>query len=383
MYYHICSHTVFGKALCDALLGGASTPDDPFVTAQAIYDYIRISIIEKCNVLSTGDVQTPVICVPPNFSGAASNPVCYRCGPPATPFRPYGEVIGDTYVLLRWRNQPFEGIPPTKYRISVRLNTRNFSNWRPLPYQTGDIVDTKFTVRRLPAGVSVQFRVEAFNSGGWSKPSEPSVVMCPGESVVPLSVQDKWKKIVHGGPLCIIDTLNQFSSHRHEYLTGLRLLISFAQKGNGFRRENIQLKAAMVAIHAMKTFEMDADINSLAIALIGYCICKDEVRSEINNDANRKVRNYCLHQDMTEMIADLLEKFRSDGKVLGAIQWLRSAFPHDIPPIPPKARPITKLEDVSDGEEEEKNEDDDVSYINDVPSVLQDLKQDTLADINS
>jgi hypothetical protein len=65
-------------------------------------------------------------------------------------------------------NQPFAGVEPSKYQVDVRSNTRVCHMWKICPSPT-DIVRPAFIVRGLPSGVPCQFRVKAFNNGGWSK----------------------------------------------------------------------------------------------------------------------------------------------------------------------------------------------------------------------
>ena len=75
-------------------------------------------------------------------------------------------------------------------------------------------------MRELPSGVPCQFRVRAYNSGGWGELSEATLMVCPGEDQTPMETMRKWKKLKQGGPLMIIDRLQEYPKHRLDQLKG-------------------------------------------------------------------------------------------------------------------------------------------------------------------
>lgn len=139
-------------------------------------------------------VQTPCLYFPdPHKAEEYMSAICWcRCGCPAAPERPYIIDTKSTSVLLEWFNPPFDGVPPLYYRLFMRNVTRNFSHWEEVYYPGRKIFTTKFLVRNLPIGVACQFKVEAFNHGGWSLCSEFSAYVTPGEDSLPISKAMRW-----------------------------------------------------------------------------------------------------------------------------------------------------------------------------------------------
>lgn len=104
-------YSVFGRAMVNALRGGACKPHSRFVTALDLYTFIHAYMaktIDRYNALAHAEHkpaaegeapvpppvsvhQTPVLFVPhgPEGLAMARNPVCYKCDPPAAPEKPY------------------------------------------------------------------------------------------------------------------------------------------------------------------------------------------------------------------------------------------------------------------------------------------------------
>jgi hypothetical protein len=72
--------------------------------------------------------QVPVMVVPSKLSSleTCSYPVCFTCGPPAAPDKPFVVDVGTTTVTIQWVNPMFDGVAPVKYHLYMRSNTRNF-----------------------------------------------------------------------------------------------------------------------------------------------------------------------------------------------------------------------------------------------------------------
>lgn len=112
---------------------------------------------------------------------------------------------------------PFDGIAPSRYEIYMKNVSRTYSDWRPINY-SGIINYNKFLIRDLPSGVPCQFRVRAYNNGGWGAQSEPTLLTTPGEQFVPMSSKMRWKRLNMGGVLMILDRLRLYPYHRLEYV---------------------------------------------------------------------------------------------------------------------------------------------------------------------
>ena len=90
---------------------------------------------------------------------------------------------------------------------------------------------TTYIVRNLPMGIPVQFRIAAYNQGGWGKHSEPSSMVTPGEAsklYIPSDV--RWRRLSQGGVLSVLDHLKRYGNNRFEQLRGLTRLLAYAQR---------------------------------------------------------------------------------------------------------------------------------------------------------
>lgn len=99
---------MFGRALVNALRGGACKPHNKYVTALDLYTNIRSYMartIERLNALAQAEYrpeseqpppvpvyQTPALFVPQGHLEMANNPVCFKCDPPAAPEKPYVRI---------------------------------------------------------------------------------------------------------------------------------------------------------------------------------------------------------------------------------------------------------------------------------------------------
>lgn len=105
-----CRNTIFGRALVNALRGGACKPENKTVSALDLFKYIHPFMqkaVERINLQSAAEYkpptendlqasappvavyQTPVMFVPTGMRELAKNPICFKCDPPAAPDKPY------------------------------------------------------------------------------------------------------------------------------------------------------------------------------------------------------------------------------------------------------------------------------------------------------
>jgi hypothetical protein len=99
------SYTVFGRALVNVLRGAACKPHSEVVSAKDLYKLLVKNVsstIERINLRNTAEyhpesgdpppaalLMSPVMFVPQGAFHLANNPICYRCGPPPAPEKPY------------------------------------------------------------------------------------------------------------------------------------------------------------------------------------------------------------------------------------------------------------------------------------------------------
>jgi hypothetical protein len=354
--------TLFGRAIEKALNGGASTAGKMLVSARDVFDYITpimaaeaavdeaVMVTEaattfahlkkeikqgnvkmtKAELKKAGAVpvftQTPVLVLPPGDAGVVAQdfPVCFCCGHPASPERPFIVRVRTNDVTVMWSDPIFEGVTPTRYHLLMRSTSRNYSGWNEVPNAV-EIRGCSFTVKNLPAGLPVDFKVRAFNPGGWSTFSDISTKCTPGADLTPPTTEERWRRIAQGGTLAIIDMLNYNSTDRLEYKIGLSRLMDYAQKNQGYKKD-FQTKIADIAIHALVTFKGDSEIMGLAFLVAGYSL--------MNSKSPKKVRVILLKGGIVSMIEELLKNNRDDPRIIGAIAWLRSKLPKNVPSNP-------------------------------------------------
>lgn len=255
--------------------------------------------------------------------------------------------MGTDEVQLEWYNPPSRGIKPEKYRILMRNETRNYSKWSEV-YYPGDITTTRFLVRNLPFGIPCQFKVAAWNRGGWSEYSPSTPLVVPGEEEEALPDDIRWRRLQQGGPLAISDRLDAFPKNRQEQLTGLRYLISFAQNSTGFPHSNVALRAANIALRNLQIYENDPEIAGSCFHLMGWCLK--------GLKAERKVRNLFMQNDVVMLVHHYITEFRSNTRIMGSVAWLRSSMMKYLP-IDPENDYSTLMKMLDSPDEEEFSED--------------------------
>lgn len=270
-------------------------------------------------------------------------------------------------MLLEWYNPLSEGISPSKYKIAMKNETRNFNVWAEVPYP-GDITKTRFLVRNLPMGIPCQFKVAAYNNGGWGEYSDPTTFVVPGEQHEVLPNDMRWRRLRQAGILAVLDILEKNWFYHAEYVTGLRQILGVGQNAHGFKNTKITLRVAELALKALNTYNMDSEITTYCFTLLGLCL--RGVKFE------RKVRQLCLSHHIVETVERNMKYFRLDPRVMGAIAFLRGGMqkylPVDIEPdystlIPPppgeeppefeEVEEVVLLEDDEEGENGNDEED--------------------------
>lgn len=270
--------------------------------------------------------QTPCIYLP-NDSLAAQNQyldqaICYKCGPPCAPERPYILEILPNSVNIQWFNPPFDGIAPTKYKIYMKNITRNFHEWEEVHYP-GDIMKTKFLVRNLPIGVACQFKVAAFNNGGWGKPSDPTSFVTPGEEQAEITQEMRWYRVRQGGVLAVLDQMSQYKNNREEQLIGLKILLGIGSCHCGFKSTKFGLLVAQKCFDVSQIFDFDPEIMSLVFHTLTWCL---------HGKSERKVRQLCMANHLDQLVGHHVDKFRHHSGVVNAIQGLRQGTMHKYLP---------------------------------------------------
>lgn len=199
-------------------------------------------------------------------------------------------------------------------------------------------------------GVSCQFKVQAYNSGGWGGLSEETIFVTPGEETEVVSFENRWKKLEKGGLLAVLDHLDSCGANCEEMRKGLHMVINYGQNGVGFKNARIAMRVAELAIKCIKTFVLDGDVLALSFTTLGWCI---------RGKPERKARQLCIEQGIVELVQESMTKFRTDGKVMNAIAWLRGTMmkylspPSEIEKHPTLNPQPKEPGDLGDDEEDE------------------------------
>jgi len=342
--------TFFGKAFIDGINGGACVPENKVLDVETLFTFMHAHLKKSLAALPDPETdsnnqkpnQSFVLLTPKGDPKFLKYPVCFKVGPPCAPEKPFIVRIDATAVLLEWYLPPFSGIAPLKYQIKMRNVSRRFKEWTTI-YTPGDIKKTKFLVRDLPTGIPCQFQIQSFNNGGWGLKSRETNLVTPGEDLMPIDDKTRWARLGMGGALAIMDRLNEFPFHRHEYVTGLKKLNSYGSKSLGFKK-GVQLNMCKLALHAIKTFIDDREIFCSALLLIGW---------SLRGNAQRKVIAFCTQNNVFEIMVEMMSKYRNDPRIIGAISWVRSTAQLTRLPIPP---PIVIEEEKESSSEDSQDE---------------------------
>lgn len=352
--YILYRYSVFGQAIHDGLSSQVKKPKTAgvYITAEVLFDYIReaMSLIAERYMLelekSLVDAevkdkmiaeenhdQHPVFFIPRDSPHAdqVHYPVCSYCGPPAAPEAPYVIKCTPSTVLIEWTLPVFDGVPASKFRIYMRNNCRLMFNWTVVPgadsvKATFGKWDThRYLVCHLPTGVPVEFAVAGHNNGGWSVLSKSTVEAIPGEELIPQTMHGQWRRLARGGPLAVLDRLEEYASYRHEVIMGFRELIAFAQKeGTGFTRSAIREKCCNIVLKTLKMFPMDEKVAAPGFTLLGY---------SIQGKNQTKLRIACKQAGLIDEIKFYIKHFRSSTEIIAALQWLKRVLPKDFPEL--------------------------------------------------
>lgn len=301
--------------------------------------------------------QSPLLLLPQKNSMYLNNPICYRIGPPAAPDRPFIVLVKDHEVTLEWYNPTFDGIPATKYKIIMKNVTRIFNKWSEINYP-GDITTTKFTVRNLPMGISCQFKVQGWNTGGWGDASEETMLATPGEDSLVTPDHIRWQRIQQSGVLGVLDAMERSPKNITEQLLGLRMLSGFMITHNGFKGVKSAMRASRVMLQLLTDFTRNPDLIALCFTILGWAL---------HGKTERKVRQLAVDGKLDKIIEQRLEIFRQHTGIVASVQWIRNGiFSKYIPAIEESKHEIlfpvlmTEEEELLIDDEEDDEEDDEV-----------------------
>eukprot|EP01036_Dinobryon_divergens_P030135 gene30135-39332_t len=189
----------------------------------------------------TVPTQSPVLVVPPASAKQVFNPVFFRCGPPCAPERPW------------WQMPVFDGVAASKFKVFMKNVSRAYNKWQEVHYP-GDIKKMTFLVRNLPSGIPCQFKVCAYNNGGWGELSAESNQVTPGEDLGPTPDAQRWLRIREGGVLAALDQLDAHPQHRYDTIKGLKLVSSIGHTQNGFKNSAIAIRVMRTSLKACTTY---------------------------------------------------------------------------------------------------------------------------------
>lgn len=273
--------------------------------------------------------QYPVLFLPAGFDrseAVLSNPVCFRPSAPPPPDKPFAIKVGSTFVLLEWEQALFDGVMVDRYDMYMKNETRLYKDWKLAPnastIKAGGLY-TRFTVNHLPIGIRTEFRVVGYNSVGRSLPSKASVRVTPGENLVPVGSEHRWRRLAHGGSMAVLDHMEHYLIYRNEILRGFRLMIAFAQKTQGFARLSTQVRACKISVAVIEQYPHDVSCLSGAMLLLGY----SSQGASRSKDTRAALAIYALVEEsnLAFTIKRYLLEFESFPHFRQAIYWCISS----------------------------------------------------------
>lgn len=398
-------HSLFGAALVSAVRGGACRPGQPLLTLCQLFAHIHSHmniVLDKVNNTlkpvdeeeaeqehsgeQTADTnaylrrkkkkkdkkpnpspldassdpnasrrriaQTACLYLPKGDVTCLSFPVAYACGAPAAPERPFILQTLPTSVLIEWFNPPFDGVLPSLYKIYMRNVTRNFHHWEEV-YYPGGIAKTQFLIRNLPIGVACQFKVSAFNNGGWGAASMPTSYVTPGEEQAEITQEMRWHRVRQGGVLAVLDQMKKYSINAEEQLIGLRILLGLGLCSSGYKSTKFALQIAEQCLTIARAFgSHHPDLLAYVFRTLTCCLL---------GKAERKVRQLLNVNHLDDILSRAMAQYRHDPGVVNAAQGLRAGnMANYLPPVPKdcKLKILFPAHEDKDESAEESDDDD-------------------------
>ena len=264
--YHHSGGSVFGEWVAKALQGHACDEKKPRLSARQLFAFVhpntqremrtryRIAKLE----------QTVILATPPKLDDL-DNKTTVGTIPsvppkPDTPSLDGKEVNGKhTAIKIRslkmcWINPGFTGSQPIKYDLQVRGIAKYNKTWKtvgahvegPLGpgnfgtrlWKNATVRKNRFNVPHLTSGLEYQFRVRAWNWGGWSEFSEESPLFIPTAATT-LSVQATIREAADLGTRNLLDIMRKYSTSMEAIQRGLWMLSTQALKDQGFSRASV------------------------------------------------------------------------------------------------------------------------------------------------
>jgi hypothetical protein len=133
-------------------------------------------------------------------------------------------------------------------------------------------------------GVSCEFKVSAFNCGGWSALSDETDGVIPGEDKIRL----KWRRLQQSGILGILDYLTVHSFAYEEQEHGLQIILNFLEikEEDPLKSMKLVIKLINRLFYNFHYYCNNPIILSLCFKIVGWCL--------MHKKLNRKIRQYCL-----------------------------------------------------------------------------------------
>mmetsp|Transcript_37602 Transcript_37602/g.101955 ORF Transcript_37602/g.101955 Transcript_37602/m.101955 type:complete len:863 (-) Transcript_37602:894-3482(-) len=315
---HTETNTLFGLAIIRGLGGAAASQNRTRITARQLHASAKEYLNQELSTTYKHykRTMTPMLAAPKKsskdrFTLDTKTTVCPIPGVPPRPAHPTAAKIRFTSIVLEWRNPAFSGAAPLRYEVQMRGGAKYNRQWK-LVGEWSVITKPEFNTPHLTTGLEVQFRVRAFNYGGWSEFSEVSEFFTPTAATT-LTVQETMKSAADLGLRNVIQAMRKYSTNGEAISLGCWAICRFAAENGGFARCSVGKEIVEVCLDAMKTFPLNAGVQAYCCLGLGWACYGHEGAAK-----------YAIKLGAKEAIENAKKNLPMDAGVWGNSSWATS-----------------------------------------------------------
>lgn len=294
--YEYCSYhherygkgSIFGEWVVKALQGHACDEKKPRLSARQLFKFVHPKTQHemKTRYRTKKLNQTVILATPPKLDDLDNKTTVGTI--PSVPPKPDtpvldGELINGRHTGIRlrslkiiWKTPAFTGSTPIKYDLQMRGIAKYNKTWKTVAstWSNGTIRKNRFHVPHLTSGLEHQFRVRAWNWGGWGEFSEESDLFIPVAATT-LSVQATIREAANeklgGGTRTLLSMMRKYSTSVEAIQLGCWMLSTQATtRPLGFARASVGREICYVLLTALKLYPNNAKLQAHALLVLGW-----------------------------------------------------------------------------------------------------------------
>jgi hypothetical protein len=173
-------------------------------------------------------------------------------------------------ALLQWQDPPFSGTAPVQYDVQS-MGTAKFDSgkWAKCGAFTY-IARNEFQAPHLVPGMAVYFRVRARNNSGWGAWSQSSEKILPVANKL-VGLTEAFEEAARRGAPYVLQKMKAAPTVAEAQKLGALQLGAIATKARGFKRKKVASECATLMLKAMRTFEVEKEVQSRGCLVLGWC----------------------------------------------------------------------------------------------------------------